>query len=197
AAGDGDALCGLLSGAWRARDLPRGDFGAVVRVHASGRAALLHRDGVGRRLRATRRARITALTSGGAIPDTADYRVLLEPEATPIGSVHEDFAVEANAGDIFQLGNASWRILRVEPGVVRVADAQGTPPTLPFWIGEAPARTRELSAAVGRLRERGRDAGWLAREVALPEGAARQLAEYLEAGARALGAVPTRECVVL
>ena len=192
-----EALFAALRRAWPYHDLPREDFDAVVRMHASGRAALLHRDGVGRRLRATRRARITALTSGGAIPDTADYRVLLEPEATPIGSVHEDFAVEANVGDIFQLGNASWRILKVEPGVVRVADAQGAPPTLPFWLGEAPARTRELSAAVARVRESGRDASWLTREVGLPESAARQLADYLEAGARALGAVPTQECVVL
>ncbi|HEU4402277.1 MAG TPA: hypothetical protein VFT43_09240, partial [Candidatus Polarisedimenticolia bacterium] len=164
---------------------------------ASGRAALLHRDGVNRRLRGTRRARLTALTSGGAIPDTADYRVVLQPEETPVGSVHEDFAVEANAGDIFQLGNTSWRILKVEPGVVRVADAQGTPPTLPFWIGEAPARTRELSAAVARIRVRGQDPEWLAREVGLGGAAARQLAEYLAAGTAALGATPTPECVVL
>src|SRR5206468_5378595 len=135
---------------------------------------LLHRDGVHGRLRATRRARITALTSGGAIPDTADYQVRLEPEGTPIGSVHEDFAVEANVGDIFQLGNASWQILKVEPGLVRVADAQGAPPSLPFWLGEAPARSAELSDAVSRIRKQGRDPHWLESEAGLSEPAARQ-----------------------
>src|SRR5207249_7145128 len=192
-----EALFATCRRAWPYRDLAREDFDAVVRLHAEGRTALLHRDGVNRRLRGTRRARLTALTSGGAIPDTADYRVLLQPEETPIGSVHEDFAVEASVGDIFQLGNASWRILKVEPGVVRVADAQGTPPSLPFWLGEAPARTRELSAAVARVRTRGQDPEWLAREVGLDEGASRQLADHLAAGVRTLGAVPTQECVVL
>jgi ATP-dependent Lhr-like helicase len=194
---DEDDLYASFTRAWPYRDLTRDDFEAVVRLHAGGRAALLHRDGIHRRLRATRRARLVALTSGGAIPDTADYRVLLEPEGTPIGSVHEDFAVEASAGDIVQLGNASWRILRVEPGILRVADAAGSPPTVPFWLGEAPARTRELSAALCRIRERGSDPAWLVREVGLSEEAARQLADYVAAGARALGGVPTQERVVL
>ncbi len=183
--------------AWPYRELAREDFDAVVRLHAEGRAALLHRDGVNGRLRATRRARLTALTSGGAIPDTGQYRVVLEPEGTPVGQVDEDFAVEANGGDIFQLGNASWQILRVEPGVVRVADAHGAPPTLPFWLGEAPARTRELSAAVARVRTHGRDPEWLVREVGLSRAAAVQLADYLREGERSLGAVPTPERVVL
>src|SRR5207253_5541077 len=112
-----------------------------------------HRDGVNERLMATRRARLTALLSGGAIPDTADYQVRLEPEGTLVGTVNEDWAVESNGGDIFQLGNASWRVLRIEPGIVRVADAKGQPPTIPFWLGEAPGRTRELAAAIGTLRE--------------------------------------------
>jgi ATP-dependent helicase Lhr and Lhr-like helicase len=193
-----DRLFEVLCRAWPYRDLARADFDAVVELHTRGRTALLHRDGVNHRLRATRRARLTALTSGGAIPDTADYRVVLQPEEVPIGSVHEDFAVEANVGDIFQLGNASWRILKVEPGLVRVADAQGAPPTLPFWIGEAPARTRELSAAVARLRARGvEDPAAPAAIPGLPEAAARQIADYLADGARALGAVPTQQCVVL
>src|SRR5439155_239195 len=132
------------------------DIGDVDRLHTVGRGALPHRDGVHGRRRATRRASITALTSGGAIADTGQYRVVIEPEGTLVGSLDEDFAVEANGGDIFQLGNASWRILRVEPGVVRVADAQGAPPTIPFWLGEAPSRTRELSEAVGRVRVGGR-----------------------------------------
>jgi ATP-dependent Lhr-like helicase len=148
-----DALYDTVRRAWPYRGLSREDFDACVALHTSGRGALLHRDGVAGRLMAARRARLPALTSGGAIPDNADYRVLLEPEGTFVGTLNEDFAIEANMGDIFQLGNTSWRILKVEPGVVRVADAAGQPPTLPFWIGEAPARTAELSDEIGRLRE--------------------------------------------
>src|SRR5262245_42706235 len=116
------------------------------------RAALVHRDEVQGRLIARRSARLTALTSGGAIPDVADYRVLLEPDELLIGTLNEDFAIESNAGDVVQLGNRSWRILQVGSGVVRVADAHGAPPTLPFWLGEAPARSAELSAGVSVLR---------------------------------------------
>jgi ATP-dependent Lhr-like helicase len=194
---DEEALLGAFRRAWPYRDLTRGEFDDVVRLHTQGRGALLHRDGVNGRLRATKRALLTALTAGGAIPDTGQYRVVVEPEGTLVGSLDEDFAVEANGGDIFQLGNASWRILRVEPGVVRVADAQGAPPTIPFWLGEGPARTDELSAAVGRIREQGRDQGWLTHTAGVAPAAATQLAEYLDEGARALGAVPTPECVVL
>jgi ATP-dependent Lhr-like helicase len=194
---DEDRLFDTLRHAWPYRELSREDFDEVVALHTEGRYALLHRDGVQRRLRATRRARITALTSGGAIPDTGQFRVLLEPEGIAVGSLDEDFAVEANAGDIFQLGNASWQILKIEPGVVRVADAKGAPPTLPFWFGEAPARTRELSAAIARVRERGEDRTWLETEIGMPEAASVQLAEYVEAGRQALGAVPTTDCVVL
>ncbi|MEZ5988950.1 MAG: hypothetical protein R3F30_07460 [Planctomycetota bacterium] len=148
-------------------------------------------------MRGTRRARLTALQSGGAIPDLGEYRVLLEPEGSFVGTVHEDFAVEANKGDIFQLGNASWRILRVEKGTVRVADAKGQPPTLPFWIAEGPARSRELSRAVGEVRVGGQDPRWLVAECGLDERAAQHLAEYLQAGDKALGTVPTQDCVVL
>ena len=139
----------LLRRAWPYRDLSRGEFDEVVALHTSGRSALLHRDGVNGRLMATRRARMTALLSGGAIPDTADYQVRLEPEGTLVGTVNEDWAIESNGGDIFQLGNASWRILRVEPGIVRVADAKGQPPSIPFWLGEGPGRTRELALEIG------------------------------------------------
>ena len=194
---DESALYDTFRRAWPYRELSREDFDAVVRLHTEGRHALLHRDGVNRRLRATRRARITALTSGGAIPDTGQFRVLLEPEGIHVGSLDEDFAVEANAGDIFQLGNASWQILKIEPGVVRVSDARGAPPTLPFWFGEAPARTRELSAAIARVRVSGSDREWLERESGLPEAAAVQLADYVADGERALGAMPTTACVVL
>nr|WP_077485494.1 DEAD/DEAH box helicase [Rhodanobacter sp. C06] len=157
---DEDALYALVRGAHPYRDLARADFDAVVRMLADGfttrrgaRAAYLHRDAVHRQLRARRGARLVALTSGGAIPDTADYLVVLEPQATVIGSVHEDFAVESLAGDIFQLGNTSYRILRVERDRLRVEDAHGVPPSIPFWLGEAPGRTDELSFAVSRLRE--------------------------------------------
>ncbi len=157
---DEDALYALVRGAYPYRALSRADFDAVVRMLTEGfttrrgaRAAYLHRDAVHRRLRARRGARLVALTSGGAIPDTADYLVVLEPQGTVVGSVHEDFAVESLAGDIFQLGNTSYRILRVERDRVRVEDAHGVPPSIPFWLGEAPGRTDELSFAVSRLRE--------------------------------------------
>jgi ATP-dependent Lhr-like helicase len=194
---DEDHLFATCRRAWPYRDLAREEFDAVVALHTDGRGALLHRDGVAGRLRATRRARITALTGGGAIPDTGQYRVELEPEGLLVGSLDEDFAIESNAGDIFQLGNSSWRILKVEPGVVRVADARGAPPSLPFWFGEAPARTRELSAAIARVRLNGRDPEWAQRELGVSTGAAAQLADYLNEGERSLGAVPTPERVVL
>src|SRR5206468_2028111 len=118
------------------------------------RAALIHHDAVNHRVRGRRGARLLALTSGGAIPDNADYRVVLEPSETFIGTINEDFAIESLAGDIFQLGNASWKILRVNSGQVRVEDAHGQPPNIPFWLGEAPGRTVELSEAVSDLREK-------------------------------------------
>ena len=116
------------------------------------RGALVHRDEVNARLRGRRGARMLAITSGGAIPEVADYRVVLDPDDTFIGTLNEDFAIESTAGDVFQLGNASWRVLQVGTGVVRVADAKGAPPTIPFWLGEAPARSDELSRAVSDLR---------------------------------------------
>jgi len=154
-----DELFDLVRGAWPYARLSRDDFTAVVRMLSEGfttrqgaRSAWLHRDAVHRRLRARRGARLTALTSGGTIPDTGDYLVVLEPEALTVGSVNEDFAVESLAGDVFQLGNTSYRILRVEPGRVRVEDAKGAPPSIPFWLGEAPGRSDELSRGVSRLR---------------------------------------------
>ena len=194
---DEDRLFAMVRRAWPYRDLAREDFDAALALHTTGRNALLHRDGVHGRLRATKRARIPALTAGGAIPDTGQYRVELEPEGTLVGMLDEDFAIESNGGDIFQLGNASWRILRVEPGIVRVADAQGAPPTVPFWFGEAPARTPELGAAVARIREHGGDPAWLEREVRLSPAASLQLSEYLREGARTLGAIPTPDRLVL
>src|SRR5262249_34767564 len=142
-----------------------------------------------------------AITSGGAIPDVADYDVVEEPQGLLVGKVNEDFAVESMRGDIFLLGNKSWRILRVEAGRMRVEDAGTAPPTIPFWMGEAPSRTRELSHAVGRLREEvaADPAGataWLVDECRLsPEGAAQLVAYVVEAHA-ALGVVPSETTVV-
>jgi ATP-dependent helicase Lhr and Lhr-like helicase len=137
-----DQLFELVRGAYPYRRLERAEFDELVAMLTRGfetrrgrRGALLYHDAVNGRLRGRRGARMTAITSGGAIPDNADYRVVLEPEDTFIGTVNEDFAVESMAGDIFQLGNTSWRILRVQRGVVRVEDAHGQPPTIPFWFG--------------------------------------------------------------
>ena len=157
---DEDGLYLLVRGADPYRDLARADFDAVVRMLVEGystrrgpREGYLHHDAVHGQLRARRGARLTSLTSGGAIPDTADYAVVLEPQGTVIGSVHEDFAVESLAGDIFQLGNTSYRIQRVEAGRLRVEDAHGVPPSIPFWLGEAPGRSDALSFGVSRLRK--------------------------------------------
>jgi ATP-dependent helicase Lhr and Lhr-like helicase len=192
-----DKLYETVKRAWPYRELPREDFESVLNLHSQGRRALLHRDGLGRRVMATKRARMTAVMSGGAIPDTADYQVVLEPDGAPVGTVNEDWAIESNAGDIFQLGNTSWRILKVEPGVVRVADAKGQPPSLPFWLGEGAARTQELSAEIGRMREECEGAEWIARETGFEEGASTSLAEYLLAGRQALGKAPTQRRIVL
>ncbi|MBS0213252.1 MAG: DEAD/DEAH box helicase [Proteobacteria bacterium] len=157
---DEDALHETFRRAWPYAQLARKDYAEVVRMLAEGyssrrgaRTGLIHRDAVNRRLRGNAGGRLTALTSGGTIPDTADYAVVLEPAAQNIGSVNEDFAIESIAGDIFQLGNASYRILRIERGKLRVEDAHGLPPTIPFWLGEAPGRSDALSLGVSRLRE--------------------------------------------
>jgi len=157
---DEDGLFALLRRAYPYRDLERAEFDEVVRMLAEGfttrrgrHGALIHHDAVNHQLRGRRGARLTAITSGGTIPDTADYRVILEPQSTFVGTVNEDFAVESLQGDVFQLGNVSYRILRVESNAVRVEDAHGQPPSIPFWLGEAPGRSNELSASVSRLRQ--------------------------------------------
>ena len=180
---------------------------ASARVAADA-ARSLHYDAINHRLRGRIGARLTALTSGGAIPDTADYLVTLEPENQNVGSVNEDFAVESMAGDVFQLGNRTYRILRVERGLVRVEDAQGMAPTIPFWLGEAPGRSEELSLSVSRLRadvaerlrsrRRRRAYSCLAhRALGVARPAAEQLAEYLGASHAALGCLPTQDMIVL
>ncbi|HUO44718.1 MAG TPA: DEAD/DEAH box helicase [Burkholderiales bacterium] len=206
---DEDALFALVRGAWPYRNLARAEFDAVAQMLAEGYGMrrgktrhYLHRDAVHKKLRGARGARLTALTSGGTIPDNADYDVVLEPEGHVIGSVNEDFAVESLAGDIFQLGNASYKIRRVEAGRVRVEDAHGQPPNIPFWLGEAPGRSDELSCAVSRLRGEveARDSDdalrWLTAEVGIAEAAAAQLVDYLAAAKAALGVLPTLETVV-
>jgi ATP-dependent Lhr-like helicase len=192
-----EALLQLFRRAWPYRELKREDFDAVIRMHIDGRRGLLHRDGVGGRIMARKRARITAVTGGGAIPDVADYQVRQEPEGTFVGTLNEDFAVEANVGDIFQLGNTSWRVLKVERGIMRVADAQGQPPTIPFWLGEGPSRTAELSAEIAELRKECGDPADLEREIHLPREAALQISEYVNEGRATLGTVPTQRRVVL
>jgi ATP-dependent Lhr-like helicase len=153
-------LFDLTRSAYPYRDLTRQQFDEVIQMLAEGfstrrgrRGALIHHDAINHRVRGRRGARIVALTSGGAIPDNGDYRVVMEPGDALVGTVNEDFAVESMAGDIFQLGNTSWKITQVVAGTVRVTDAQGQPPGMPFWLGEGPARTAELSRAVSKLRD--------------------------------------------
>ncbi len=199
--------------AWPYRDLSRDKFSQVVKMLAEGyttrrgrRGAYLHRDAVNGRLRARRGARLVALTNAGVIPDQFDYDVVLAPQGLKIGSIGEDFGFESMPGDIFQLGNQSYRILKVESGRVLVEDARGLPPTIPFWVGEAPGRTDELSLAVSRLREEvGRrletgvpaTAQWLTQQHRIPPAAAEQLSEYLAAGQAALGCLPSVTRIVL
>ncbi|RON00108.1 DEAD/DEAH box helicase [Pseudomonas brassicacearum] len=173
------------------------------------RSAYLHRDAVTRTLRGRRGAKLTAVTSGGTIPDNADYSVLLEPQGLNIGSVNEDFAVESIAGDVFQLGNTSYRILRVETGKIRVEDAQGQPPTIPFWLGEAPGRSAELSLAVARLHahldellsatsgDLQPSIDWLTETLGLNLASAEQLVDYLARARLTLGALPSQDTLLM
>jgi ATP-dependent helicase Lhr and Lhr-like helicase len=193
--------------------LSRQDFDDVVELVSEGirtgrgrRAAYVHRDRVNGRLRGRRGARLAALTSGGAIPETGDYRVVVEPDDTFVGTVNEDWAIESMAGDVFLLGTTSWRIRRVEPGTVRVVDAQGAPPSVPFWLGEAPGRTEELSGEVSDLRVAvgecllaGDPDGarrWLKEECGIDQAASDTIVRYLGAGLAALGEIPTRDTIV-
>jgi ATP-dependent Lhr-like helicase len=178
-----------------------------IRTGRGRRAAYLHHDQVSGQLRGRRGARLAALTSGGAIPELGDYRVLAEPDDALVGTVNEDWAIESMAGDVFLLGTTSWRIRRVEPGVVRVVDAQGAPPSVPFWLGEAPGRTVELSEEVSAIRagvaERigaagtAAAVGWLTAECGTAEAAAEIIVAYLGAGLGQLGVLPTMDTIVL
>ena len=207
---DEDELFELVVRAHPYRALPRERYDQVVSTLAEGvapregrRSAYVHRDAVNGRLRGRRGARLAALTSGGAIPDNADYDVIAEPDNTFVGTVNEDFAIESMRGDVFLLGNTPWRIRRVENGRVRVEDAQGASPSMPFWLGEAPGRTTELSDEISDLREelydrmgRGDGERWLAGEQGFSSTAAQQAVAYIEEGTRILGTVPTRRRIV-
>jgi ATP-dependent Lhr-like helicase len=206
------------------RELARADFDQIVEMLSEGIAArrgrygaYLHRDRVNGMLRPRRGARLAAITSGGAIPENALYTVIAQPEGTVVGTVHEDFAVESLAGDVFLLGNTSWRVRRVlNSGSVLVEDAQGAAPSVPFWLGEAPARTAELSeevanlrqavnllvdgVAVGATRENSPEivsaVEWLKAECGLDDAGAEQTVEYIIAGRAVLRAVPTQQTIV-
>ena len=201
----------LVRGAYPFRDLSRRDFEQVLQMLCEGvapargrRGAHIHRDRVNRMLRARRGARLVSITNGGAIPDTADYDVVESPTETFVGKVNEDFAIESLAGDIFLLGNTSWRIQRVASGKVWVEDAHGAPPNIPFWLGESPGRTLELSRAVSDVRENvARRAaegdapdGWLQSEAGVGPAGSEQIVAYVNETRAVLGCVPTVDRVV-
>ncbi len=217
-----DDLFQAVRRAYPYRHLAPADFEEIVEMLSEGMAsargryaAYLHRDRVNGVVRARRGSRLAAITSGGAIPENSLYTVVAQPEGTVVGTVDEDFAVESLAGDIMLLGNTSWRIRRVQSGSVLVEDAQGAPPNVPFWRGEAPARTDELSAHVSELREKisafvprsASDANgaakgiadavsWLKLECGLDHAGAEQAVEYVITGRALLGAVPTQTTVI-
>jgi ATP-dependent Lhr-like helicase len=219
-----DELFDLLKRAYPYRELERKDFEDLLTMLADGIAsqrgrygAYLYRDRVNKRLKARRDARMIAIMNGGAIPESALYTVVAEPEGTVVGTLHEDFAVESLKGDIVLLGNMSWRIRRVESaGRILVEDAHGAPPSIPFWLGEAPGRTEELSHQLGELRQAISDltpntvpgfvnqkseevlnaVEWLKRECGLDDSGAEQAIEYIVTGRTVLGAVPTTTTVI-
>ena len=206
---DADELFATVRSAYPYRDLNRKEFDEVVDMLADGVAtsrgrsgAFLHYDRVNGKLRGRRGARMAAITSGGAIPDTANFNVVAEPDGHTVGTLDEDFAIESMAGDIFMLGTTSWQIRRVEPGVVRVQDAKGALPTVPFWNGEGPGRTIELSREVCAVRqaidERDDEAAYafLEQECGLNRAGAEQAVAYVRSGKSVLGTVPTQNTLV-
>ena len=209
-----DELYALVIKAFPFRELTKEEFEETLRMVADGytsrrgrRGAHLHYDAINRRLRPRRGANLIALTNGGAIPDMFDYQVVLDPEDTVVGSLNEDFALDSMAGDVFTLGTHAWQILRVDGLKVRVRDVQGMNPTVPFWFGEGPGRTVELSQSVSNFRQQigdlildeSADAAmqWCINAVGLPHSAASQVVEYLHAGMAALGAMPTRDTIIM
>jgi ATP-dependent Lhr-like helicase len=222
---DEDELFALVTRAYPYRNLSRETYESILEMLSEGIAsrrgrygAYIHHDKVNRKLRPRRGSRLAAITSGGAIPETALFTVVAEPDGIVVGTVDEDFAVESNAGDIMLLGNTSWRIRRVEgkSGRVLVEDAHGAPPSVPFWRGEAPARTQELSAHVAGLRKEISDrlqnvfpvgvsqsqpavaetVAWLKEECGLDDSAAEQAIEYILQGRAVLGDIPTQDTII-
>ena len=206
-----DDLYALARRAYPYRQLPRAKFDQTIEALTEGYAprigrsgAYLHRDGVNGVVKGRRGAPLAAMTSGGAIPENADYDVIAEPENTFVGTVNEDFAIESLKGDVFLLGNTAWKIRRVENGRVRVEDAHGQPPTIPFWLGEAPGRTTELSDEITELRDgidgllpdSGAAQEWVVTESGVDVEASRQLVAYIEEGKRVLGVTPSKNRVV-
>jgi ATP-dependent Lhr-like helicase len=222
---DEDALFAVARRAYPYRDLERKEYDELIVMLSEGIVArrgrygsYLHRDQVNRRLKARRGGRLVAITNGGAIPDNALFTVIAEPEGVPVGTIDEDFAVESSRGEILLLGNTSWRIRRIEgTGRMFVEDAHGAPPTIPFWRGEAPGRTFELSKEVSDLRKLISDMTprtspgfvfnsqaaevvetreWLRENCGLSDSAAEQVIEYIISARAILRAIPTQECVI-
>ncbi|HUC99484.1 MAG TPA: DEAD/DEAH box helicase, partial [Candidatus Polarisedimenticolaceae bacterium] len=206
-----ETLWRMVRGAYPYRGLSRIEYEQVLHMLSEGvetrrsrRGGYIHRDRIHRMLRARRGARLTAITNGGAIPDTADYDVVEFPSETIVGKVNEDFAIESLSGDIFLLGNRSWRIRRVGSGKVWVEDAQGLPPSIPFWLGESPGRTVELSKAVSDLRsdvadrisDRREAQDWLVGEIKIPQAAAEQIVNYVGETQSVLGTVPGQKFII-
>ena len=211
---DMDQLFQLFANAYPYRDLAREEFDTLVKMLAEGyttrrgrRGTHLHLDMINNKVRARRGSNLTSLTNGGAIPDMFDYQVVLDPEDIVVGTLNEDFALEALPGDVFTLGTHAWQLLRVDGLKVRVRDAEGMQPTIPFWFGEGPGRTQELSQAVSKLRNQIAEllinesanaaVQWLEDTIALPRSASVQMVEYLQSGMNALGVMPTRDTVVM
>ena len=222
---DEDELFDLLRRAHPYRKLSRETYDGVLEMLSEGIAArrgrygaYIHHDRVNRKLRGRRGGRLAAITSGGAIPETALFTVVAEPEGTVVGTVDEDFATESMAGEVMLLGNSSWRIRRIEQrsGRLLVENAHGAPPGIPFWLGEAPARTQELSVQVAKLRKEISDrlpgvspvgvsqnqaevaetVAWLKADCGLDDSSAEQAIEYILQGRAVLGTVPTQETII-
>jgi ATP-dependent helicase Lhr and Lhr-like helicase len=219
-----EALFALVKKAYPYRDLTRKEFDEIVSMLSEGytsrngrRGAYIHHDMVNERITARKGARLTAIMSGGAIPDNFEYDVMLEPGNIFLGTLNEDFAIESIPGDIFKLGNNSWRIQRIENGKVRVEDAAGQPPSIPFWLGEAPGRTKELSFSVSRLREeiasrlsadgdepdysnpdwKEKAIQWLNNDLKISREASDQLVDYIAAAKSALQIMPSQNSIVM
>ena len=218
------ALYNVVRRAWPFRNLSFEEYEKLLALLHNGiessrgrYGAYLLRDRVQGQLHARRGARMIAIGNGGAIPDTAIFAVMLQPENVQIATLDEHFAVDSSPGDVILLGNTSWRIQRVEAaGKVLVEDAHGAPPSIPFWEGEAPQRTSVLSDGVGDLRSeidvRTRSVAptavrttnpevaaciaWLKENCYVCDSAALQLITYIVGGRAALGAVPTKTTII-